>query len=157
MSFIREAFAQRSPRWVLVYPRLLLGRMWLFAGLSKLQVEGGWSMMGTVGSAESFGWYRPFIEQVAVPNAELFSFLVTWGELGVGLSLILGLAARGGAALAVFLPLNYALLQGRNPLVFSGWDSVYMWLGLILLVGQAGRCLGVDHYLAKRWPRVPVW
>jgi len=37
-----------------------------------------------------FGWYVSFLENFAVPNAGMFSFLVSWGEVLVGLGLILG-------------------------------------------------------------------
>lgn len=155
-AMIREALTQRVPRWTLVYPRILLGWMWLNAGLDKVHAD-GWSMMEVVGDARSYGWYRVFIDGVAIPHQALFNFLVTWGETAAGVSLILGAASRLGAGTAVFLSLNYALVQGRNPLRFSGWDSVYMWLAVIMLLGSAGRCLGVDQYLAKRWPDVPLW
>ena len=38
------------------------------------------------------GWYASFLEHVALPNAELFSFFVQWGEILVGIGLILGAA-----------------------------------------------------------------
>ena len=36
------------------------------------------------------GWYAAFLKGFALPNVELFNFLIAWGEVGVGLGLILG-------------------------------------------------------------------
>jgi thiosulfate dehydrogenase (quinone) large subunit len=40
------------------------------------------------------GWYAGFLENVVIPNATLFSYLVKFGEIAVGLALRRTLAAR---------------------------------------------------------------
>ena len=66
------------------------------------------------------GWYAGFLENVVIPNAALFSYLVTFGEILVGLGLIAGLftgiaAFFGGFMNASFL---FAGTAGANPLMF---------------------------------------
>src|SRR5688572_5616868 len=56
--------------------------------------------------------YKPFLEGTVLPNAMLFSQLVTLGELGAGLSLLLGLLTRAGAITCMWLMLNYMLMKG---------------------------------------------
>jgi uncharacterized membrane protein YphA (DoxX/SURF4 family) len=69
-----------------------LTKNWLTDPGPKSQFVGGAVQRG---QAEVF--YRPFLEGVVLPNAPLFSQLVTLGELAVGISLLLGLFTRVGA------------------------------------------------------------
>ena len=158
-SLREAALARGVPMLVLAYLRVLLGKMWLGAGVHKLEGSEAWDMLGTVEAslARTPGWYRPFVDHVVLPHRELFNFLVTYGELAVGLSLILGLTGRLGALGGMFLSANYAILQGRNPLFFSGWDSVYFWMAVVLFAGNAGRFLGIDQWLYGKWPKARVW
>jgi thiosulfate dehydrogenase (quinone) large subunit len=88
------------------------------------------------------GWYAWFLQHVVLPNAGFFSFLVTWGELAVGVGLLLGILTGIAAGFGVLMNLNY-LLAGTvsiNPvlgmfglfLVLSwrvcGWIGLDRWL-----------------------------
>jgi thiosulfate dehydrogenase (quinone) large subunit len=119
--------------WLLV--RVYLGYLWLTAGLGKL-TELGW-ITGEPGAAvagfaqgalqqtggehpQVTGWYAGLLEAVVVPNAGLFAFLVTFGEILVGLGLIVGpftgiAAFFGGFMNASFI---FAGTAGANPLMF---------------------------------------
>lgn len=84
------------------------------------------------------GWYAWFVENVALPNATVFSYMVAYGELLVGIALILGLFTGIAAFFGGFLNANF-LLAGTvssNPLLFIlatwlvlGW-RVAGWWGL---------------------------
>ena len=39
---------------------------------------------------DPFSWHREFIFNVVVPNSVFFSYLVCFGELAIGISLVLG-------------------------------------------------------------------
>src|SRR5207237_6970169 len=65
---------------------------------------------GMIQSAETF--YKPFLENVVVPNAAVFAPLVALGEFTVGVTLVLGLFTRLGAIVAMWLTLNYMLAKG---------------------------------------------
>ena len=127
------ADARLAPVWLLV--RVYLGSLWLVAGVGKL-TEPGWifggagdavrgfaqgAMAQTTGEhAQVTGWYASFLENVAIPLAPVFSILVVFGEIAVGLALILGLftgiaAFFGGFMNASFL---FAGTAGANPLMF---------------------------------------
>ena len=127
------ADTRMAPVWLLL--RVYLGYLWLTAGLGKL-TEPGW-IMGEPGAAAAgfaqgalqqtggehpqvTGWYAGFLEVVVIPNAGLFGFLVTFGEILVGLGLIVGLfigitAFFGGFMNASFI---FAGTAGANPLMF---------------------------------------
>jgi thiosulfate dehydrogenase (quinone) large subunit len=127
------ADTRMAPVWLLV--RVYLGFLWLMSGFGKLS-EPDW-ITGEPGAAvagfaqgaiqqttgehpQVTGWYAGFLENVVVPNAAIFAYLVTFGEILVGLALITGLATGiaaffGGLMNASFI---FAGTAGANPLMF---------------------------------------
>ena len=76
-------------------------------------------------------------------------------EISFGILLLIGLLTRP-VALAAFLFLT--------TLWVSEWGTAWIWellvpmaVALALLIGSAGRTLGVDALLAKRYPSNPLW
>lgn len=127
------ADTRMAPVWLLA--RVYLGVLWLLAGWGKV-TGGGWIGEGAGGAVQGFAkgamaqttgehpqvtqWYAGFLESVVVPNATLFSYLVVFGEIAVGLGLIFGLftgiaAFFGGFMNASFI---FAGTAGANPLMF---------------------------------------
>ena len=74
----------------------------------------------------------------------------------MAVSLLLGVATRLGAAVSMWLALNYSLLYDQSFLIASG-NTTYFWMGFLFLVAPAGRAFGVDYWLHRRWPRIPCW
>ncbi len=66
------------------------------------------------------GWYAGFLESVVIPNAALFSYLVTFGEILVGLALIAGLFTGIAGFFGAFMNTSFlfAGTAGANPLMF---------------------------------------
>lgn len=142
-----------SALWFVV--RMYVGAEWLLAGWEKV-LSPAWGTSGkalsgfvagalakTSGANPAVqGWYASFLHDFVLPNAGLFSFLVTWGEVAVGLGILLGILTGIAAGFGVLMNLNY-LLAGTvsvNPilgmvglfLVFSwrvcGWIGLDRWL-----------------------------
>ncbi|MCA1012613.1 DoxX family protein [Halobacillus halophilus] len=144
---------------ILTVIRVYLGYTWLTSGLGK--VTGGFEvngfLMGAIGKAEGAhpavqGWWAIFLEQFALPNHELFAFLVMWGEVFAGIALILGLftniAALGG------ILMNFAFL-------FSGTTStnpqmVLLTVFLLVAGANAGK-YGLDRWVLPHLPRKIAW
>ncbi|GHF29124.1 thiosulfate dehydrogenase [quinone] large subunit [Deinococcus metalli] len=140
-----------SPLWLAL--RVYVGWEWLQAGWHKIG-DSAWVGQGAGQAVSGFlkgalakaggdapqvsGWYAWFIETIALPNAAVLSYLVAFGEVAVGLALILGLFTGVAAFLGGVMNANY-LLAGTlstNPLLFIlatwlvlGW-RVAGWLGL---------------------------
>src|SRR5690625_7706269 len=53
-------------------------------------------------------WWGAFLETFALPNAEMFSFMVAWGEVLVGIALILGIFTNFAALMGITM--NFAFL-----------------------------------------------
>ena len=122
-----------APVWLVV--RVYLGYLWLVAGWEKLVDPSGVWVGSKAGAAvagfaqgamqqtggehpQVTGWYAGFLQNVVVPNAALFSYLVTFGEILVGLALILGLFTGIAAFFGGFMNASYifAGVAGANPL-----------------------------------------
>jgi uncharacterized membrane protein YphA (DoxX/SURF4 family) len=149
------------PRALLVILRVHLGVILLLTVLGKLTREQPFAveMLGFLRHAmgNASAPYRAFVERVVIPHAHAFSVLVMAGELVAGLSLLFGAATRIGAAIAMFLFLNYMLAKGRMLWSPDSEDAAVLLSALVVALGAAGRSLGVDALLHRRWPRVPAW
>lgn len=137
---------------VLAVLRLYLGYSWLTAGWGKL-TGGGFDATGFLKGAiaSSTGehpavqsWWVDFLTSFALPNIDLFNFLVPIGEFAVGLGLILGCFTK--TAMFFGLVMNFAFL-------FSGTTSTnpqLVLLGIFIIIAgtNAGR-IGLDTYVGK--------
>jgi uncharacterized membrane protein YphA (DoxX/SURF4 family) len=101
---------------------------------------------------------KSIVNDVVLANWDIFQWLTTALELGVGLALILGIATRGaalaGLAQQLFLQLVY----------FSSarfmWEQPHEWVPLLILaLVPAGRVWGFDarllHHGSRRFDRWP--
>jgi len=147
-------------RSALVILRVYLGVIFLLAALPKLQRDATPEFIGfmeQVALVRGHLFYQEFVRSVVLPNAWAFAALIGWGELIVGVTLILGLLTRFSAGVALLLAFNYMVAKGAW--FWSSWsnDAAFVAIALGLLIGAAGRTLGLDAILARRWPRSPLW
>lgn len=141
--------------WILVL-RLYLGWSWLAAGWEKIR-DPAWAsgeavvgfLQGALKSAP-YGWYKGFIESTFLPNAKLFAFLVTWGEVLVGIALLAGLFTALAAIAGIVMNMSF-LLAGT-----VSTNSLYILIELALIFTGAGLLWGVDGILQGRGYRIPV-
>lgn len=95
------------------------------------------------------GFYRPFLEDRVLPNADLFAQLVTIGEWAAGISLLLGLLTRVGALTGMWLTLNFMLMKGLANVSGSN-DRLFFLSCLVFFLASAGLVWGVDGFLQRR-------
>ncbi len=130
-----------APLWFIV--RMNVGSEWLLAGWEKVQSPAwGVSGKGIAGFAAGAlakanganpavqGWYAWFLQHMVQPAPGLWSFLITYGELAVGLGVLLGVLTGIAAGFGVLMNLNY-LLSGTvsiNPILgMFGLFLVFSW------------------------------
>lgn len=166
----RFLFADTRVAWFWLLVRLYVGYEWILAGWEKLQSpawvgsQAGSAVSGFLNGAlqkasgahpDVSGWYAFFIQHVALPNAAAFSYLVTFGELAVGLCLIAGLFTGIASFFGTFMNLNYlfAGTVSTNPLL------LLLQLFLILAWRTAG-WYGIDRFalpdLGTPWQPGPL-
>lgn len=130
--------------------RIYLGYQWMTAGFHKLtgDFNAGGFLQGAVGNPVKgpdgvvYGWWVSFLESFAIPNADLFNVLIPWGELLVGLGLILGCLTTAAAFFAVVMNFSF-LLSGtisHNP------TDILMGV-LIMIAGYNAGRYGLDRFV----------
>ncbi len=167
----RFLFADTRMAWVWLIIRLYVGYEWLAAGVDKLtgysiefssdfgkKVATPWVFTSNSGAAitgfvngalaKNTGshpavqdWYAWFLRNFVQPAPAVWAYLITIGELAVGLGLIFGLLTGIAAFFGVFMNLNY-LLAGTvstNPIL--GFLAVF-----IVLAWRVAGYYGLDRY-----------
>src|SRR4051812_7179949 len=99
----RFLFSDTRFSWFWLAVRLYVGYEWLLAGWGKLG-NPAWTGNSAGTAVKGFllgalqktagahpdvqGWYASFIQNVALPNIHTISYIVTYGEIAIGIALI---------------------------------------------------------------------
>jgi thiosulfate dehydrogenase [quinone] large subunit len=162
-NYIEEAplskffFSNTKMAWFWLIVRVYVGWQWFEAGIEKVG-NPAWVGNGAGSALTGFikgalgkstgahpdvqGWYAAFLQNVVLPHVSTWSGLVAYGEVLVGVALILGCLTGIAAFFGLFMNLNY-LLAGTvsiNPILFT------LAIGIILAWRVAGYW-GGDRYL----------
>jgi len=148
---------ERFPLAYLFPLRILFGVILILEGWGKLQ--GDWlhgtplatSLGSWLAADKPYGFFLPMVK-LAQAHPKIFGSLVTIGELTVGLSLLLGLLTRIGAALGALMLLSFALGAGQG-LAPPGNALLMGVVCVLFVVAPPGRFLGIDTALRARLPR----
>ncbi|MFQ5547674.1 MAG: DoxX family protein [Woeseia sp.] len=142
-------------QWPIALLRIYAGAFFVYNGVGKLRHDdfaAGLSGFLTSQLEQCFSFYRPFIESVVLPNNQMFAALVSWGELLIGLALIVGLATRYAAFVGAFMVLNFWFAKGLP--VLAGANHDVAWFIVLIVLGfiPAGKIAGLDDGLSDRLP-----
>ncbi|WP_442854449.1 DoxX family protein [Bacillus sp. FJAT-29937] len=139
--------------WLVI--RLYVGYAWINAGWHKI-TDDNWTGENAGGAIQGFvkgalakaaegkdvtGWYAMFLENIVLPNASTFGYLVAYGEVLVGLGLIFGLLTGIAAFFGSLMNVSFlfAGTLSTNPLLFilatwlvmawkvAGWYGLDRW------------------------------
>jgi thiosulfate dehydrogenase [quinone] large subunit len=146
---------KRVRLWPLAALRIYTGIFFFWHGLGKLRSGKFADSMSDFLTSKldtAYAFYRPLIDIVFLPSSHLFASLVEWGELLIGLALILGLATRYAAFSGAFLVLNFWFAKGDTFLGGANHDAVWFVIFLVLAFVPAGRVAGLDDSLSDRLP-----
>ncbi len=87
-------------------------------------------------------WYASFLQSIVLPNAVLFSYLVTFGEILVGLALIFGALTGIAAFFGLFMNLNFLLTGVVSVGPFIGVPALFL-----VLAWRIAGYYGIDRWL----------
>ena len=92
------------------------------------------------------------LDNVFIPNIQIFGWLVFLTELWVFLSMILGLFTRLGglAAIGISLQLYIGLANIPRPFEWEWSYGIIVGLSIAMLGAAAGRTLGIDGWMRKK-------
>jgi uncharacterized membrane protein YphA (DoxX/SURF4 family) len=134
--------------------RVGVGAYWLYFASQKWHgVAWVHPLMVTAAARNPIPGVHELLVQVVVPNWQLFAQAQTVGETVVGALLVLGLATRPAAALAVLLSLGLSL-----SIAFDVSDIGVRWLYYLGVLASLGIAVNGSGWLALEWLLpVPGW
>ena len=150
----------------MAWVRILVGAVWLNGAIEKLlnpdfpqQFAASLNAGGFVTQAPP--WFQSFMQSTVVPNAEFFAQIQRFGELALGLALILGLLTNPAALGSIILSLTILLSQGGVRLgsgigspEFLTINLLVALISLLILLSPAAKALSLDEPLARGRPRL---
>ena len=150
-------FGDRRLAWLWLIVRLYVGYEWLLAGWDKIinpawvGAKAGTALSGFLNHSISLtggdhpvvqAWYAAFLKSAILPAVGFWSYVVAFGEVLVGIGLILGVFTGIAALFGFFMNMNY-LLAGSvstNPILLflsiflvlawktAGWWGLDRWV-----------------------------
>lgn len=155
MSSINEFTQKKTANlWPITLLRVYTGIFFLKYGFGKItnpDFADGLSGFVTGNLEKSYGFMRPFLESVVLPNNGVFAFLVSWGELLVGAALVLGLATRYAAIAGALMVAAFWFTKGQGFLSAQNHDAVWFMVFVVLAAVHAGRAHSLDDKLKDRF------
>ncbi|MBI1955271.1 MAG: DoxX family protein [Acidobacteria bacterium] len=154
-----QSFQQQTYLGYLAVVRILVG--YHFFEASWLKLTGGFlsgenlpQQLATTVVDDPIPLHRAFIETVVIPNSMFFSYLVPLGEMAIALSLLSGCLVRIASSFGAFHNLNIFLaIAIPNGGVQMRLNRIFIFLHLIFVFASAGRSIGIDGWLKKKFPR----
>ncbi|MEM8892624.1 MAG: hypothetical protein AAGD28_31875 [Bacteroidota bacterium] len=138
--------------------RIALGIMWTLSGYSWFTGEPEQKLTSALKLAlegqQIFPFYAPFLREVVIPYAGVFSILVALGEFCTGISLLSGTLTKVGVYVAIFLLLNYSLMNGS---LFSFFNILFILLHAFIIWGKGARIFSLDNRLKEKWPSAKIF
>ncbi len=157
-AFVKWLLSSPKASWIWLILRVWLGYQWIEAGIEKVS-EPGWVVTGealkgffvravTIPDAPArpliaFGWYRTFLQfMIDSQSYTWFAKIVTYGEILVGIGLIIGAFTGIAAFFGGLMNWNFMMAgsASTNPMLFI------VAVALVLAWKVAGY-IGADYVL----------
>lgn len=153
----RFLFADTRASWLWLLVRLWLGYKWIDAASHKISnpawtqtgeaIKGFWTAAIALPEAGrppiTFDWYRSFLTMMLDTEAYRFMGpLIAYGELLIGIALVLGLFTGIAAFFGGFLNWNFMMAgtASTNPVLFA-------LAILLMLAWKVAGYIGLDYYV----------
>jgi thiosulfate dehydrogenase [quinone] large subunit len=140
----------RGERAVILFLRLTMA--WTFLYAASHQVFVTWSVADFLNSTKTFHWL--YVNFTGPGIAPLLTFVVGYGHLLIGLSLLLGLAVRLSSIFGIALMLLYWTAHMDFPYISNNLNFivdehvVFAGVLVLLIVERAGHIWGLDSWAA---------
>jgi len=134
----------------------LLGQVWSKGLKIELQVPSTIYLSDTI-PENPIPFARTILSDIVAPNIKIFLLMAPLTELLIGITLLLGFMTRLSAIGAIFMNLTILLASGHTHPGILRVNLLMMAVAITLLLSKTGRYIGVDKYLAKKYPNIPLW
>ena len=144
--------------------RIAVGGLFLIFGQYKVfgtqfTLHGGfqWWINRFLHDGAAYPFFIPVLEKIVLPHATLIAFIVAYGELAIGLALVLGIFVRAASAfglvymLALLFSSNYPGIQAPFWQYFGASldHSVFALCFVAFMIGRTEERLSLNHLLRR--------
>lgn len=153
LQWIRTHWLRTTGVVLHIVLRTLFGIFWLAAGVNKIRKD--WLTTDILQEIylerltelppDSFAVL--YLQSFAIPLYELVAWVVTFGELYAAIGLLLGLTTRWAAGMSLFILVNLAIGGYYDASLLP-----FFILNCLFLAKPSGQWLGLDRWLARRFP-----
>lgn len=143
--------------------RLTTGWLFFYSGITKI-LNPDWNAAGYLTNAKTFaGFYRVLAEPGILP---FINFVNEWGQVLLGVSLILGIGVRLSSIFGAILMLLYYFPAAEFPFVERGFlvneHIIYAAVLAFFATVRAGRYYGLERWcsnlpLCSKFPKLRNW
>src|SRR3972149_6033667 len=142
-NYLKKMYQVNNSDFWLSVLRIIVGVLWLFAGLEKL-LEPAYleKFTGTIGyfaSKTPYPLYKDFLNGFVMSNWTLVAYVVAWGESIVGLLLVTGVFSRAALVFATFLNINFYLGAGWTGVSTAMLNIFMISIQIVLLLATGAR------------------
>ena len=146
-----------APLWPLGLARILYGLLWWQQSRWKVPSDdfgrksggGLWYWVQQEIQYPTVGAYRDVLVSVMLPNWTVFGWMTLLTEMFIGATLILGLATRLGALVALGMAANITVGILSVPHEWGWTYAMLIMFAAIFMLTGAGRSVGVDAFLVR--------
>jgi thiosulfate dehydrogenase [quinone] large subunit len=152
-------FKQKTALVYLAIPRIFVGYHFISVAIPKLTrgFTNGEDLPAQLLKSvlrDPIGFHRAFIQGFVIPHAGFFSYLIPYGELAIGISLVVGCLVRVSSFFGAFHNLNILLAVAiPNGGAQAAINAVFIAAHIAFVLSSAGCVLGLDALLKKWFPR----
>lgn len=150
----------RQPGWLILPLRLFLGMTFGYAGLQKLanptylDPHNRSSVVGQMQVLQHSSPIGPLLS-LSLHAPTLVGLLIAFGELGIGIGVLLGLWSRLAALAGMLLSLTFFLtVSWATTPYYYGSDIVFLFAWSVIAAFGTGDVLSVDGWLRARARRL---
>ena len=139
-----------KPKFITLLLRFSLGWIFFYSGLTKI-LDPDWTASGYLENASTFSG---FFSWLANPqNITWINFLNEWGQIAIGVALILGIFVNYASFFGALMMVSYYLPVLDFPFVEHGFliddHIIYALLFLLLIRLRAGRSYSILSLLGR--------
>jgi len=143
-STFEQATSQTWFAYTLLALRLALGVMFLYAGISKL---GDWTAVGYLEAATGplAEWFQSMAGSVLVDQLNI------WGQILIGVALIIGACVRPASFFGIVMMLLYYFAQFEQNTAHGLIDAhiINVVVFILFLAGGVGHIFGLNELLTR--------
>jgi uncharacterized membrane protein YphA (DoxX/SURF4 family) len=109
-------------------------------------------LVGKYAEGNPAAFFKTFLQDTVLPHAALFAQLTAFGEVAVGLGLVLGCLTALASGIGLLLVLNYGLAVQWQGSAQQGFHYLLLTTLVVILATRAGRTWGLDGWARARRP-----